>query len=304
VIQPFVDWPKAELHLHLEGAIEPETLIEIEPSLTIDEIRENTQYSDFPGFLKAYVWVNKKLRAPEHYAIAARRLFEKLHAEGVKYAEVQLSAGIVLWKEMPFAPLWDALARETARAPFPVYWIFDAIRQFGVEPAQRVLQVTLERRDEGVVAFGIGGDEINGPARWFEDLYKQARDGGLHLTCHAGETAGPDSIWDALAIGAERIGHGIAAAQDEELMAELAHRQIPLEVSITSNVRSGVVPAVQDHPVRRLHEARVPIILNTDDPALFGCHLNGEFEVARSLGFSVEELQAIAENGFRFAFAK
>jgi adenosine deaminase/aminodeoxyfutalosine deaminase len=302
---PFDNWPKAELHLHLEGAIEPETLREIQPSLTLEEIRENTRYSDFPSFLKAYVWVNKRLRTPEAYAIAARRLFEKLAAENIRYAELQLSAGVILWKDLPFAPVWDALARETARAPLPVYWILDAIRQFGVEPARKVMQLAVDRREEGVVAFGIGGDEINGPASWFAGLYQRARDHGLRLTCHAGETAGPDSIREALAIGAERIGHGIAAAQDADLMSELSERQIPLEISVSSNIRTGVVASLEDHPVRLLFDAGIPVILNTDDPALFECSLAGEYALLRDrLGFTEAELGAIAANAFRFAFGE
>jgi len=301
----------AELHLHLDGAVEPDTLLEIDPLLTFDEIAAATSYSDFAGFLRSFVWVNKKLLRPEHYALAARRLFERLEAEGVVYVEVTLSAGVILWKQLPFAPVFDALQRETARTKLGVRWIFDAIRQFGPEPASPVFELAAERMGEGVVAIGLGGDEERGPAPQFKELFQRARDRGLRLLCHAGETngdvlsqnTGPRSIWDALEIGAERIGHGIRAIEDPRLVAHLAGKQIPLEVCITSNVRTGAVASLGEHPVRKLYDAGVPIILNTDDPALFDCTLAGEYALAaRAFGFTEAELAGLAENAFRYAF--
>jgi len=297
--------PPAELHLHLDGSVEPETLLEIDPTLTREEIAAHTVYTDFPGFLKSFVWVNKRLRTPDHYARVARRLFERLGSEGVTYAEVILSVGVVLWKEQDLAAIYNALLRETARTPVMVRWIFDAIRQFGPEPAQPVFDLAAERVGEGVVAIGLGGDEERGPARQFADLYRQARDRGLRLTCHAGEMAGPSSVWEALEIGSERIGHGIRAIDDPTLVAHLAAKQIPLEVCITSNLRTGAVPSLAAHPVRRLYDAGVPIILNSDDPALFGCTLTSEYELAaQEFGFTEVELAGLTQNAFRYAFAE
>jgi aminodeoxyfutalosine deaminase len=297
----------AEVHLHLDGAVEPTTLLEIDPSLTLDEITAATTYTDFAGFLKSFVWVNKKLQQPEHYALVARRLFERLDAEGVVYVEVTLSVGVILWKQLAFAPVFDALQREAARTKLGVRWIFDAIRQFGPEPAAPVFELAAERVNEGVVAIGLGGDEERGPALQFQQLFQKARDRGLHLLCHAGETqgttTGPRSVWDALEIGAERIGHGIRAIEDPRLVAHLAEKQIPLEVCITSNVRTGAVASLADHPVRQLYDAGVPIILNTDDPALFDCTLTSEYALAANeFGFTTDELTALAENAIRYAF--
>lgn len=295
--------PLAELHLHLEGSVEPETLLEIEPSLTRAEIDAATAYADFPGFLKAFVWVNRFLKSPEDYARVARRLFEKLAAQGVTYAEVTLSVGVVLWKEQDFTAIYKALQREAARSSIEVQWILDAIRQFGPEPAKPVFDLAAERVGEGVVAIGIGGDEARGPANLFADLFREARDKGLRLTCHAGEVAGPESVWQALEIGAERVGHGIRSIDDPKLVAHLAAKKIPLEVCITSNVRTGAVASLKDHPVRRLYDAGVPIILNTDDPALFGCTLTSEYELAgNSFGFTAAELAGLAQNAFTYAF--
>ena len=295
--------PRAELHVHLDGAVEPETLLEIDPSLTREEITARIEYSDFAGFLRSFVWVNQRLKTPEDYARVARRLFERLESEGVTYAEVILSAGVILWKQLPFAPIYDALVRETARSRVRVRWILDAVRQFGPETAKPVFDLAAERIADGVVAIGLGGDEERGPARQFRDLFAQARDRGLRLTCHAGEVTGPESIWEALEIGSERIGHGIRAVDDPALLRHLADHKIPLEVCITSNLRTGAVKSLAEHPVRHLYGAGVPIVLNTDDPAMFGCTLASEFELAaRAFGFTESELVGIAENALTYAF--
>lgn len=293
-----------ELHLHLEGAIQPETLREIEPALTLEEIAAETSYSDFAGFIRSYVWVNRKLRSPGDYAVAAKRLFAYLEGQGVGYAEVTLSAGVVLWKKQDLGEVFDAVAREAERSPVGVRWILDATRQWGAEAARPVFEFAAEHMEEGVVAIGLGGFEAEGPAHWFRDLYTQARDRGLRLTCHAGETTGPESVWDALDIGAERIGHGIRAIEDPRLLEHLRDRSIPLEVCITSNLRTGAVASLKEHPVRKLFDAGVPLILNTDDPALFECTLQSEYALAaRRFGFNEVELAGIAENARRFAFA-
>ena len=294
----------AELHLHLEGSIEPDTLREIDPSLTLEEIAANTTYGDFAGFIQSYIWVNRRLRSPGDYAIAARRLFEKLAAEGVSYAEVTLSAGMMQWKSHDFAAIFDAVAREASSAALRVRWILDAVRQFGAAAAAPVVDLAIERVNDGVVAFGLGGFEGGAPAADFAGLYQRARDHGLHTVGHAGETTNAQNVWDALAIGAERIGHGIRAIEDPKLVEFLGQKKIPLEICISSNLRTGAVARIEDHPLRRLFDAGVPIVLNTDDPALFACTLRGEYEIAQKcFGFTAAELESIRENAFRYSFA-
>lgn len=295
---------RAELHLHLEGAVERETLKELDPALRDQDLRAALTYSDFAGFIQSYVWVNRRLCGPADYALIARRLFERLAAQGICYAEVTLSAGVILWKEQDLNAIFDALANEAAKSPLPIRWIIDAVRQFGADAAAPVFDFAADRMRDGVVAIGLGGFEAEGPAVWFRELYAKARDRGLRLTCHAGETTNAQSVWDALEIGAERIGHGIRAVEDPRLMEHLRAHQIPLEICITSNVRTSAVPSLAEHPVRKLFDAGVPIILNTDDPALFECTLPSEYELAaRVFGFTTEELSRIAGNSLRYAFS-
>ncbi|HEY1337905.1 MAG TPA: adenosine deaminase [Bryobacteraceae bacterium] len=300
----FLELPKAELHLHLEGSVEPETLHELDPATPVEEFRKLYRYDDFDDFLKAFGAVGKLLRSPEAYALATRRLLERLAHENVRYAEIIVAAGVVLWKGQEFAPIFDAIEAAAAADPrVEVRWILDAVRQFPLEQAMQVAELAAERRDRGVVAFGVGGSETRGPAEQFRDVFAVAKRSGLRLTAHAGEGTTAQSIRAALEIGAERIGHGISAADDPDLMRCLRERDIPLEVCITSNLVTGVVRNVEEHPLRRLFDAGVPITLNTDDPAMFGCTLVGEYRLAaEKFGFSESELRHIAENGFWYAF--
>ena len=223
-IESFINrLPKVELHLHLEGSARPETLRELARAKsrldreTEDWIgqreRTNFRYENSRDFLAAFKLVTLLLESPQDYALVLTRLAEDLAAQNVKYAEVTLSAGVILWKQQAVDAVFEALAAAAseaqARLGVRVRWIFDAIRHFGAEHARQVLDWATRFRSQGVVAFGIGGDEIRGPAELFAEVYRAARDSGLHVTAHAGESAGPESIRAAVELlGAERIGHG------------------------------------------------------------------------------------------------
>ncbi|MFZ1133156.1 MAG: adenosine deaminase, partial [Terriglobales bacterium] len=219
--------PKAELHLHLEGSIEPSTLLELRlrhgmEGASLAEVEQFYSYSDFKGFLATFKDVTGHLRAPEDYELITYRLMERLKGQNILHAEVIVSAGVCLWRKQDFAAIFEGLERGRQRGEkefgVSVLWIFDAIRQFGADKAQPVLDLAIQFRDRNVVAFGIGGDERAGPPEWFAGVYARAAAHGLHLTAHAGESAGPDSVWGALNLKAERIGHGLTAGQDAELI--------------------------------------------------------------------------------------
>lgn len=280
----------AELHLHLEGSV-PAAELGLDPY----------QYTGFAGFLQCFKRVVQCLHKPEDYARITHALLRELQAAGIDYAEVTLSAGVVLWKGQDLRAVFEAIREACGSAN--IQWNLDAVRQFGPAAAMQVARVAAEFVGAGVVSFGLGGDERTGPAEWFHDVFRFARARGLRLTAHAGESDGPASIWQALEIGAERIGHGIRAIEDAALVRHLALHQIPLEVCLTSNVLTGVVASLEDHPARRLYLEGVPVTLNTDDPAIFGTTLAREFQIAREhLGFTPAELDQIAANAYRFRF--
>jgi len=305
------DLPKAELHLHLEGAIEPHTLLELQQRHgtqgTLEQVSQLYRYTDFTGFLMAFKAVTGWLRTPEDYELVTYRLMQQLKAQNVLHAEVFVSVGVNLWRKQDFPAIFEGLERGRARgeADFGIslLWIFDAVRQFGAEPAQAVAELAVRYRARNVIGFGIGGDERQGAAELFRDVYQYAADQGLHLTAHAGETAGPASVWGALNLKAERIGHGLTAAQDPELIEELAERQVPIEICITSNLRTGCCAKPGDHPVKQYFDQGLMITLNTDDPAMFGTTLNQEFQFAqRIFDFTDEQLRELARNSFEASF--
>lgn len=304
--------PKAELHVHLEGSIEPATLLELRQrhgmsDATLAAADGLYNYEDFTGFLLAFKAVTEHLRTPDDYELITYRLMERLKAETILHAEVIVSVGVCLWRKLDFAAIFEGLDRGRARGErdfgISLLWIFDAVRQFGAGPAQQVAELAIQFKDRNVVAFGIGGDERQAEPKIFADVYAFAAANGLHLTAHAGESAGPDSIWGALNLGSERIGHGITAAQDPELMEVLSRRQVPIEISITSNLRTGCCARLEDHPVRNFFENGLMITLNTDDPAMFRTTLSREYALAQNhFSFTDEQLRELARNAFEASF--
>src|SRR5580765_5947472 len=303
--------PNAELHLHLEGAIEPATLLEIQQShgLTnsLADMQKLYQYSDFAGFLISFRDITEHLKAPADYELITYRLMERLKAENILHAEVYVSVGVCLYRKLDFAAIFEGLERGRARGArdfgVSLLWIFDATRHFGVEEAQKVFELAAHFKNRHVVGVGIGGDEQKAPPELFRGVYAYAEDHGLRLTAHAGETGSPESIWGALNLHAERIGHGLSAAQDADLIEELAYRQIPVEICVTSNVRTGCCKAIAEHPVKSYFDQGMMITLNTDDPALFGTSLAREYQLAQEMfGFTDEHLRELARNSFEASF--
>jgi aminodeoxyfutalosine deaminase len=303
--------PKAELHLHLEGTVTAETLVELRHrhgrQSTLAQAESLYQYRDFNGFLMAFKTLTEDLQTPEDYELITYRLMEQLKAEGGLHAEVYVSVGVCLWRKQDFEAIFEGLerGRERGERDFGVslLWIFDAVRQFGLGAAQDVFGLAAKFRERNVIGVGIGGAEQKAPPELFREAYAYAADQGLRLTAHAGETAGPESIWGALNLGAERIGHGLTAGLDPELIEELATRQIPVEICLTSNLRTGCCGKISDHPLRTYFEQGLMLTLNTDDPAMFGTTLGREYELAQTeFGFTDEHLRELARNSFEASF--
>jgi adenosine deaminase/aminodeoxyfutalosine deaminase len=310
--------PKAELHLHLEGAILPATLVELSARhdarpLTLVEAEALYQFTDFTGFLNAFKAVTAQLIGPEDYELAAWRMMEHLAAQGVVHAEVYISVAVIYhWRDhdsAAFEPIFAGLERARERAErelgLSLFWIFDAVRHFSVEEAERVFRKAAELKPAhpSIIGIGLGGDERRAGSEPFRALYAQAAQAGLRLTNHAGETTGPAAIWEALAIGSERIGHALSAIQDSALVQELKARSAPLELCPTSNVRTGVCPLFAAHPLRRLFDLGLMVTLNSDDPAFFGSDLANEYLLAHTeQGFTGDELRQLAANSIRASF--
>jgi aminodeoxyfutalosine deaminase len=309
------DLPKAELHLHLEGSITPATLVELSQRndatpLTLAEAAGVYGYHDFPSFLLSFKAVTTRLHSAADYELITYNMLRDLAAQGVRHAEAYLSIGILYWQDrLDVDEVMAAVEAGRVRAEMEfgisLLWIIDAVRHFGVEACARVFKKAAELQHvyPSVVGIGIGGNELLGPAHEFREIYQEAKQAGLRLTCHAGENTGPQSIWAALNIGAERIGHALSAQQDPELIEVLAERQIPLELNITSNLRTGCCAGLMEHPVKLYFEEGLMITLNSDDPPFFGATLLEEYELAhREFEFSLEQMRELAANSVEASF--
>jgi len=318
-IQDFIRrLPKAELHLHLEGSVLPSTLVELSARhdarpLTLAEAEALYRFTDFTGFLDAFRAVTQQLVTAEDYELAAWRMIEQLAEQGVVHAEVFIAVGVIyLWRKddpAAFEPIFSGLERARERGQrelgISLYWIFDAVRHFTVAEAERVFRKAAELKPThpSIIGIGLGGDERRCGSAAFHALYQEAARAGLRLTNHAGETTGPEAIREALAIGSERIGHALSAVKDFYLMEELREHQIPLELNLTSNVRTGVCPSIAAHPLRRYFDAGLLVTLNSDDPAFFGSDLANEFLLAHAeQKFTRDELRQLAANSIRASF--
>jgi len=310
--------PKAELHLHLEGSIRPSIAAALASrhgfDVTEEEVRRRYAYKDFMEFIEAFKWVTSFVREPSDFALLVSDLCEQLIAQNVVYAEVTLSVGVMLLRkqnpQVNFEAILEA-AEPFERRELRLNWIFDAVRQFGAELAMQVVDWAKLCNSPRIVAFGIGGDELAGPTRDFQSVYKRAAYCGFHRLIHAGEVGGPENIREAVELlGAERIGHGIAAIHDPGLMDLLAERRITLEVCPVSNLRTGALAkqlgsesaSLQQHPLPQLLRHGIPVVLSTDDPSMFHTSLSEEYRHAQKMGLSETELQELVANSFTFSF--
>ena len=283
-------FPKAELHLHLEGSISAQRFRKLSrkyqtefSGLSPAEIRSQLfPYSDFWDFLQSYRVICEHLREPRDYVALVHDLGPYFESQNIRYAEILMAPSIPARFGFDVGKILKATtaaAKKVAdKLSIEIRWIFDCVRQFGPQAAQETAELALEFRGQGVVGLGLAGDETAVDSREFEDVFAFARAHELYVHVHAGEIGGPQSVWDAIKIlGANRIGHGIQAARDPVLMAYLKDHAIGLDICLTSNARTGAWGPISKNPFRLLYKRGVPVTLSTDDPGLFETTLVQEY---------------------------
>jgi aminodeoxyfutalosine deaminase len=307
--------PKAELHLHLVGSASPETVLALarrHPDGGVpteaDALAACYRFTDFSHFLETYSRVNLLVRTGADVVTLLDGMARQLAASRVRWAEVQVTAVRNRMAGIAFDDLAQALADGRALAAerygVGLGWIFDADAALGPGGAAETLDFAVRYRPPGTVGLGLAGPEETVVHADYAALFLAAREAGLHCVPHAGETVGPSAVWAAVnELGAERIGHGIGAASDPELLAVLASRRIALDVCLVSNLRTGAVPSLASHPLPVLLAAGVPVTLSTDDPGMFATDLNGEYLAAHEhFGLGRDELAGLARASAQAAF--
>lgn len=308
--------PKVELHVHHVGAASPRIVAELaarhEGTSPVpadpERLREYFVFTDLAHFIDVYLSVVDLVRTPDDVAMLTYEVARDLAGQAVRYAELTVTPYTSVVRGIAPEAFCEALedARQRASRDFGIEfaWTFDIPGEYGIPGADATLDIALNVRPDGLLSFGLGGPEVGVSRAQFATHFDRARAAGLHSVPHAGESVGPESVWEAIRdLKAERIGHGIAAAQDPELMAYLARTGIPLEVCPTSNLRTRSVPSLEEHPLPQLVAAGVPVSINSDDPPMFSTTLNEEYLVAaRLLDLDANGTAELAKAGVRASF--
>jgi aminodeoxyfutalosine deaminase len=313
------DWlvslPKADLHVHLVGSAAPATVAALAARYPDSGVPADVgtlsafyAFRDFAHFIDVYELVSDLVRSPEDLVTLVTGLAGDMIEQGTLYAEVTVTpvsharAGI---GAAELAQALDAGAAAARARGAELAWVYDISGLYGRDGAQQTLDAALHHPPAGLVGFGLGGLEEGVRRADFRDEFAAARAAGLHSVPHAGESVGPGEIWAAIdELGAERIGHGIAAAGDPRLLGRLREANITLEVCPSSNVATGVVPDLAAHPLPRLLAAGVPVVLGSDDPPMFSTSLLEEYRRVRDhLGLTAGQLRALARASFEASFA-
>jgi adenosine deaminase len=304
--------PKVELHLHLEGAIPHVALWELiqkyggDPSVrSLDALAARFTYRSFSEFIDTWVWKNTFLRQYEDFEFIAEAVANDLACQNIRYVEAFYSPGDYVSRGLEPQRLTQALRAGLDRCKeVKVALVADLIRDHGPERGAKMLRAVNEVRDLGVIGVGIGGSEREFPPEAFEEVFRQARELGFHTSAHAGEAAGPESVWGAIrTLRVDRIGHATRAIEDPKLVDYLAEPRIPLELCPLSNVMTRVIGSIREHPARLYFEKGIPLSINTDDPKMFGNSLTDEYlTLATEFGFSRLEIESLILQGVRISW--
>lgn len=311
--QDFYTWcqkiPKVELHIHLEGAIPHEALWQLVQKyggdasiLDLAALKERFRYRDFDHFINVWVWKNGFLREYEDFEFIAAEVARDLAHQNIRYVEAFYSPGDYLRIGLDPGRLTSAIRTGLNQCrDIEIALVADLIRDHGPERSARVLAAVQEVKELGVIGVGIGGTESAYPTGVYADVYRHARDLGFRTSAHAGEAAGPESVWGAVRdLQVDRIGHATRAIEDPGLVDYLADHQIPIESCPISNLRTGVINSLREHPVRHYVDRGIPVSINTDDPMMFGNSLCDEYAALQSqLGFERHEIQVLILQGLR-----
>ncbi|MFF7846024.1 adenosine deaminase [Streptomyces sp. NPDC007910] len=317
-LHPFIaGLPKAELHVHHVGSASPRIVAELaarHPDSKVptdpEALADYFTFTDFAHFIDVYLSVVDLVRTPEDVRLLTFEVARDMARQNIRYAELTITPYSSTRRGIEERAFMAAIedARKAAEAQFGTVlrWCFDIPGEAGLEAAEETarLATTDGLRPEGLVSFGLGGPEIGVPRPQFKPYFDRARAAGLRSVPHAGETTGPETVWDAIReLGAERIGHGTSSVQDPELLAYLAEHRIALEVCPTSNIATRAVATLDEHPIGRMVDAGVLVTVNSDDPPMFGTDLNSEYAVAaRLLGLDERGLAALARNAVEASF--
>ncbi|MET9601200.1 adenosine deaminase [Streptomyces sp. NPDC006459] len=315
-LHPFIaGLPKAELHVHHVGSASPRIVAELasrHPDSKVptdpEALADYFTFTDFAHFIEVYLSVVDLVRTPDDVRTLTFEVARDMARQNIRYAELTITPYSSTRRGIDEKAFMEAIedARRAAETELGVIlrWCFDIPGEAGLEAAAETARLAVDLHPEGLVSFGLGGPEIGVPRPQFKPYFDAARAAGLHSVPHAGETTGPETIWDAIReLGAERIGHGTSATQDPELLAHLAEHRIALEVCPTSNIATRAVTDLDLHPVKEMVAAGVLVTINSDDPPMFGSDLNNEYAVAaRLLDLDERGLAQLAKNAVEASF--
>jgi aminodeoxyfutalosine deaminase len=315
-LQPFISGlPKAELHVHHVGSASPRIVAELagrhaDTSVPTDQeaLADYFTFTDFGHFIEVYLSVVDLIRTPEDVRLLTYEIASDMARQNIRYAELTVTPFSSTSRRIPerefMAAIEDARLAAESELGVVLRWCFDIPGQAGLAAAEETARLAVDLHPEGLVSFGLGGPEIGVPRPQFKPYFDRAIAAGLHSVPHAGETTGPETVWDALRVlRAERIGHGTSSVADPALLAHLAEHRIPLEVCPTSNIATRAVASLDEHPITRMVAAGVLVTVGSDDPPMFGTDLNQEYGIAaRLLGLDERGVADLAKNGVEAAF--